>query len=173
MKHIKLYENYNKEKCINLNPPKEVIDFVCGFDSDETLLRKGGLPTEMFDRWAYGFDDSLDIIHPRDLLVKWDDDLENVEYEVEYKGMSDVEYSLEIDLSEPIEVSYEKGEQGYGFYIEDGHHRYFASKTLDKSLNMELRINCNPIEKITNGMLLDYDLFMRCLYFEARSKRYN
>jgi hypothetical protein len=35
-----------------------------------------------------------------------------------------------INLSEPIDISYESNGYGLKFYLEDGHHRYFAAKTL-------------------------------------------
>ena len=34
-----------------------------------------------------------------------------------------------VDLTEPIDVSFEKN----SFYIEDGHHRYYAAKILNKN----------------------------------------
>jgi hypothetical protein len=41
-----------------------------------------------------------------------------------------------INLSEPIDISYESNGYGLKFYLEDGHHRYFAAKTLNKTLNV-------------------------------------
>jgi hypothetical protein len=48
--------------------------------------------------------------------------------------------SEKINLSEPIDISYESNGYGLKFYLEDGHHRYFAAKTLNKTLNVNLEI---------------------------------
>lgn len=156
-----LRENLGKP-CQDLSLNKEVIDYVNQFDSDEQLLRKGGLPTDMLDRLAFGFSD-VDItqLSPNQLKVKWKDDLENVKWEVKKSGLSPKKWSEKINLYEPIDVSYEKG----NFYIEDGHHRYFAAKTLGKILNVNLEIKSNPISKLTK---LGYDDFHRCLFNQIK-----
>jgi hypothetical protein len=58
--------------------------------------------------------------------------------------------------------SFEKGK----FYIEDGHHRYYAAKTLNKPLNINLQIKTNPILKLTS---LGYDDFHRCLFKQIKN----
>jgi hypothetical protein len=70
-----------------------------------------------------------------------------------------------INLSEPIDISYESNGYGLKFYLEDGHHRYFAAKTLNKTLNVNLEIKANPIT-ITNK--LGYDEFHRCLFKQIK-----
>jgi ParB-like chromosome segregation protein Spo0J len=64
----------------------------------------------------------------------------------------------EINLTEPIDVSYENNR----FYIEDGHHRYYAAKILNKPLNVNLEIKMNPITKLAPS--LSYDDFHRCIF---------
>ncbi len=121
-------------------------------------------PPNMFDKLAYGFNEELDTITPGELKIKWHTDLENVKHEIEHKGLTEKEFSLTIDLTEPIDVSYEKNEYGTGFFLEDGHHRYFAAKTLGKSLKMDLIIKDNPTKKLGYS---NYDVCMRCIYAQA------
>ena len=73
---------------------------------------------------------------------------------------------MKINLSEPIDVSYEKNK----FYIEDGHHRYYAAKILNLPLNVSLQIKQNPVVKISD---LEYDDLMRCIFKQAKSKSKN
>lgn len=137
--------------------PEEVRKYVQQFKSDEELLRNGGLPTDMLDRWAFGFDETMNQITPKELNIKWKEDYKNVLYEIKKSGLSPKVWADRINLSEPIEVSYD----GNNFNIEDGHHRYMAAKILNKPLNMELEIKANPIKPISN---LDYDSFHRNLW---------
>jgi hypothetical protein len=51
-------------------------------------------------------------------------------------GLTPKKWSEKINLSEPIDISYESNGYGLKFYLEDGHHRYFAAKTLNKTLNV-------------------------------------
>jgi len=156
------------ENCIQLNPTKEVIEYVNKFDSDENLLRGGGLPTDILDRYAFGFSsEDITELHPSKLKIKWHNDLEGVVWEVRKSGLSPVEWSKKINLSEPIDVSYELRGHGLNFYLEDGHHRYYAAKTLNKLLNVNLEIKANPISKITKNRL-GYDDFHRCLFKQIK-----
>jgi len=98
---------------------------------------------------------------PDQLAIKWDDDLENVKYEINYKGLTDREYAQSVDLSEPIDVVYD-GEQ---FYIDDGHHRYYAAKILNKPLNVNLEIKSNPLKKLAPDV--GYDDFHRNIWKEV------
>jgi len=131
------------------------------------LLRSGGLPDDLFDQWAFGFTQEKNTIMPNELKVRWRNDLENVKWEIEQKGLSDIEYAQSVDLSEPIEVDYDKP-NGWseGFYIQDGHHRYYAAKILNKPLNMNLTIKVNPTLKLSN---MDYDKFHRCIWEQVNS----
>lgn len=144
--------------CPVLPVNNEVVEYVKQFNTDEELLRKGGLPTEMLDRLAFGFSESdITELSPTQLKIKWKDDIENVKWEVKKSGLVPKIWSSKINLLEPIDVSFEKGK----FYIEDGHHRYFAAKTLNKKLKVSLEIKSNPIIKLSN---LGYDDFHRCLF---------
>ena len=96
------------------------------------------------------------------LNIKWKDDFDNVKWEVNKSGLTPKAWSSKIDLSEPIDVSFEKGK----FYIEDGHHRYYAAKTLNKMLDVNLEIKDNPITKLSN---LGYDEFHRCLFKQIKT----
>lgn len=151
-------------KCTTLPTNPEVINYISKFENDEQLLRSGGLPTEMLDRLAFGFSDTdILTLSPKQLKIKWKDDLENVKWEVNKSGLSPKQWSSKINLTEPIDVSYENG----NFFIEDGHHRYFAAKILGKNLNINLQIKSNPITKLSN---LGYDDFHRCLYKQIKIK---
>jgi hypothetical protein len=46
-------------KCVQLFPTDEVINYIKNFDSDEQLLRSGGLPTIILDRYAFGFSEKI------------------------------------------------------------------------------------------------------------------
>lgn len=139
----------------------EIIEYVKTFKSDEDLLRSGGIPTELLDIAAFGFDDSLNEINPKDLHIKWKEDYENVLWEVKKSGLSPEQWSTKINLNKPIDVFFEDLGHGNKFYIEDGHHRYFAAKTLKKILKMTLEIKVNPIVALGGH---DYDLFHRQLW---------
>ena len=150
--------------CPDLNISDEVIDYVNKFNSSEELLRKGGLPIDMLDRLAFGFSaDDIKTLHPNKLKIKWKDDLDNVIYQLDKSKLNKVEWAKKIDLSEPIDVSY----NGKYFYIEDGHHRYYAAKILNKPLNINLEIKANPIVKL--NLDLSYDNFHRCLFNQIKS----
>jgi uncharacterized ParB-like nuclease family protein len=133
------------------------------FNSDEELLRSGGLSIELLDRLAHGFsDDDIKNLKPDDLKIKWKGDLENVKYEIKKSGLTPQKWASKINLSEPIDVSYSKNKKGQkGFYIEDGHHRFMAAKILNKNLNVSLEININPITELTN---MGYDEFHRYIF---------
>jgi hypothetical protein len=55
--------------------------FIKNFDSDEQLLRSGGLPTIILDRYVF-FRKDITELHPSKIAIKWRDDLENVIWEV-------------------------------------------------------------------------------------------
>lgn len=150
--------------CHELKLTQEIIDEVNRFETSEQFLRAGGLSIEALDRAAFGFtSEDITTLMPNKLHIKWKDDLENVKYEQQKSGLSPIQYAKRIDLSEPIDVSYEKDK----FYIEDGHHRYFAAKILKKPLNVNLEIKQNPIVKL--GGNLSYDDFHRCIFNQVKN----
>jgi hypothetical protein len=163
-------------KCNPIKITQEIIDEVYKFNTSEELLRSGGISIEALDRAAYGFSfDDIKTITPDKLKVKWKDDYLNVLHEIEHfakktglgLGTAKKTWSKKVDLSEPIEVTYENG----AFYIEDGHHRYYAAKTLNKPLNVELTIKQNPI--IVLGGDLSYDDFHRCVFNQVKNTSLN
>ena len=86
------------------------------------------------NRQAFGFaEPDIKKIHPKLLNIKWKDDYENAIYQQEKSGLSKIEWSKTVNLTEPIQLSYKNGK----FFIEDGHHRYLAAKILNKELNVD------------------------------------
>jgi hypothetical protein len=158
--------------CPYIQLTEEIIEEVNRFNTSEELLRSGGIPIEALDRAAFGFSsDDIKVLMPKDLHIKWKDDLENVKYEIrqlqkkyngEYRGDILTIWARGINLEEPIDVSYEKNK----FYIEDGHHRYYAAKILNKPLNVSLEIETNPIKKLAPS--LSYDDFHRCVFNQVK-----
>lgn len=158
---------FNKPiNCPLINITKEMEEELTNFKSEEELLRSGGISIEALDRAAYGFSsDDIKEIDPKKLNIKWKTDLENVFWEQKKSGLTPKQYSLKISLEEPIEVSYEKGK----FFIEDGHHRYFAAKVLKKPLKINLEIKDNPIKKLSQN--LSYDDFHRCIFRQVENNK--
>lgn len=160
--------NENIKKCLDISITPEIENEVKKFKTSEKLLRSGGISTKALDRAAFGFSsDDITSLLPKQLKIKWKDDLENVKYEIDKLFVKSgaknktnfiINWSKNIDLTTPIEVSYEKN----NFYIEDGHHRYFAAKILNKPLNVNIEIKMNPITKLTPS--LSYDDFHRCIF---------
>lgn len=162
--------HFGKEKMVaedvkkNLKLTPEIKEFVKQFNSGEELLRSGGLPIDLLDQAAHGFtEEGVKQLMPDQLSIKWEDDLENVKYEIEHSGLSDKEYAKKVDLSEPIDVIYENDK----FYIDDGHHRYYAAKILNKPLNVNLEIKANPIKKLAPNM--DYDEYHREIWNQVHN----
>jgi hypothetical protein len=152
-------EAFENGHCDNIKITPEIRDYVSQFGTDEELLRSGGLPIDMLDRAAHGFADSdIETLMPDQLSIKWKDDLEGVKWEIKKKGWTDMQYAKSVDLSEPIDVSYENGK----FFIEDGHHRYWAAKILKRPLNVNLEIKDKPLNKLAPN--LSYDDYHRCLF---------
>jgi len=154
-------ESKNKinDLCNNIPISQDMVAEVKPYNTSEEFLRSGGFSIDTLDRAAFGFTvDDIKTINPKQLKIKWKDDLENVKFEQEKSGLSKLEYAKKINLSEPIDVVYEKN----NFYIDDGHHRYYAAMILKKPLNVSLTIKQNPIIKL--GGKLGYDDFHRCVF---------
>lgn len=160
-------ESLKGVNCEPLNLTPQIVKEIKKFRSSEELLRSGGISMEALDRAAFGFSpEDIKTLLPKQLNIKWKEDLENVKYEIQYLQKKTPHIPLakvmkmwasNVDLSEPIEVVYEKNK----FFIEDGHHRYYAAKILGKPLNVTLEIKMNPISKLTT---LSYDDFHRCAF---------
>jgi len=131
------------------------------YDSAEELLKSGGFSIESLDRVAFGFSaDDIKELDPKDLNIKWHDDLYNVQQEIKNSKLSEEEWAKKINLSEPIDVVYEDDK----FYVEDGHHRYYAALVLGKKLKVNLEIKEKPIAKIIGTKKYDYDEFHRSFF---------
>jgi hypothetical protein len=173
MKLIKEYKEFIKKygniNCPNLDLPDEIIKYVSKYDSPETLLMNGGIPIEYLERLAFGFSENdITELHPSQLKIRWRNDLENVKYEIKQSGLSDIEWSKQVNLTEPIDVDYwEDHDLGYkkGFYVQDGHHRYYAAKTLNKKLNVNLEIKLNPIVELSD---VGYDELHICIFKQVK-----
>lgn len=151
--------------CKDIKITPEIHDYILKFDSDEKLLRSGGIPTNLLDIAAYGFNEELiKKMMPKHLNIKWKDDLRNAIYKQEKSGLSKIDWAKQVNLTEPIDVSY----NGKKFYVEDGHHRYYAAKILNVPLNINLEIKENPIKKLDG--IGDYDNFHRCLWKQVHRK---
>lgn len=106
------------------------------------------LDTDVVDKIAFGFSSNeIKTLKPEQLSIKWKEDLDNVKFEQQKSGLSKTDWARKINLSEPIDVSFD----GKKFNIEDGHHRYYAAKILGKELPVNLEIKANPtLEVIKN-----------------------
>lgn len=154
-------DNFNS---IELND--EVLSYARKFNSLEEFLRSGGLPIDLLDRLAFGFsDEDIKTLSPSQIKIKWKEDLENVLWEIQKSGLSKIQWAKKINLSEPVDVSFEKN----NFYLEDGHHRYVAAKILKKPLNVNLEIKSSPVKKINPN--ISYDKLMTLIF--SRSKGLN
>ena len=168
-----LREELDIDKCNGVIITPEIANEVRKFNSDDDLLRAGGISNEALDRAAFGFtEEDIKTLNPKQLNVKWDADLENVEFQVNQFAMkhkvsldkAKLLWAKKVNLNEPIDVIYEKDK----FYIDDGHHRYYAAKILGKSLNVNLEIHQNPIEKLSNG--LGYDEYHKCVFGRVKNQ---
>jgi hypothetical protein len=132
-----------------------LLEEVKNHKDSESLLRSGGFSDKALDFAAFGFtENSVKEMMPNELTVKWKDDMLNPPEKQKKSGLSKEEWAKTVDLSEPIDVSYD----GKNFNIEDGHHRYYAAKILNKPLRVNLEIKANPISKLSE---LGYDEFHR------------
>ena len=160
-----IIEEYQSNNKINIHD--EFIDDLkkelSKFNSHEELLRNGGLSIELLDRLAFGFSEKdITTLNPKDLKIKWKTDYENVIWEINRSELTKKQWALNINITQPIDVSYMEYNKKIGFYIEDGHHRYVAAKILNKPLYVNLEIKINPLKIITPQ--LEYDNFHRYIF---------
>lgn len=158
--------------CTPIKITDEIIREVEKFKTSEDLLRSGGISIEALDRAAFGFSsEDIKTLMPNQLNIKWKDDLENVKFEIQLllKKLKTINpktvlktWAEAVDLTEPIDVAFEKNK----FFIEDGHHRYYAAKILNKPLNVNLEMKTNPIVKLAPS--LSYDDFHRCIFNQIK-----
>ena len=95
------------------------------------------------DRMAFGVVGGQQIdLSPADIHIRYHCDLENPQALFDAQGMA---WAQSVDLSESIEVSVDdRGD----FYLEDGHHRWFAAGKTGRRLKATTEIKGKPIEKI-------------------------
>jgi len=104
------------------------------------------------DRAAFGFArEDIKTLSPNQINIKWQDDLDDVIHEQKNSGITETEWASKIDLSTPIDVVFENGK----FYLEDGHHRWYAAKILNKSLPVNLEIKDKPHKAIIEKALYE------------------
>lgn len=162
-------EEISKINCPFIKVNNNIINFVSQFKTSEELLKAGGIDIEILDYLAFGFNEkSIKKIHPNSLKIEWKSDLLNVKSEIKNSGLSPKIWASKINLSEPIDVFYKKYKGNFGFYIQDGHHRYTAAKILNKELNVNLEIKYNPIKIIAPD--LSYDDFHRCIFNQVKNE---
>lgn len=142
----------------SVETPKTLVSEARKFKSSEELLRAGGFSAEALDRAAFGFSaEDVKTLEPREITIKYREDRDNAIAEAEKSGQTPEAWAATVDLTEPVQVSYEGGK----FMLEDGHHRYLAAKLLNKPLNVDLTIKDKPIEKLSGRKDYDYDQFVR------------
>lgn len=155
-------------ECPELTITSQMKKEVDKYKTVEDLLRAGGLSIKTLDMAAFGFnEDTIKSIMPKDLNIKWKDDYNNVVWEQNKSGKNKEQWASEINLSKPIDVSFSKGK----FWLEDGHHRYYAAKILKKPLKVNLEIKENPILKL--APTLGYDDFHRCIFKKVKQFKMN
>ena len=165
MKLLEIYNTITEDfSCKNIEYTEEIANEARKYNSDEELLRSGGFSIEALDRAAFGFADSdIKTLMPNQLKIKWKQDWENVKQEQLNSGLSKLQYAKKINLTEPIDVVYERG----NFYVDDGHHRLFAARVLNKPLNVNLTIEESPLKYLG----YDYDQYHRCVFNIVKNKK--
>lgn len=96
------------------------------------------------DRMAFGYvEGDVVTVDPDEIKIIWHMDLENPEYKFKQGGM---DWVRSVDFSEPLELSVnEEGE----LQLENGHHRWFASKKLGRKVTGVIdKIKGKPIRRI-------------------------
>lgn len=169
MKLLPIFEEIvssDVNKCTSFDIHPLITSEAAKFESSELWLRSGGISNDTLDMAAFGFtQDGIKTLLPKQLRIKWKEDLENVKWEIQQSGLSPKVWASKVDLTEPIDVIYEKDK----FFIDDGHHRYMAAKILGKTLNVSLEVHQNPILKIGNG--LGYDELHRCIFQRVTGRK--
>lgn len=117
---------------------------------DRQSLEKMGIDDLDLAAWGNKQGDIL-TVDPKNLNVKYKDDLVNPQDKFNKQGMK---WANSVDFSEPIQISI--GKDGK-YYIEDGHHRYFAASKLNKPIQAEVsKIEGNAINKILGVSEAEY-----------------
>ena len=145
--------------CLDFLITDQMKEEIKPFSTSEEFLRAGGFSIEALDRAAFGFSDQdIKQLNPNQINIKWKSDMLNPPEKQRVSGLSKMEWAKTMDFSEPVEVSYSKGK----FWLEDGHHRYYAAKILNRPLDITLEIKDTPILKLSHG--LSYDDYHRKIF---------
>lgn len=104
------------------------------------------------DRAAFGFArNDIKTLSPDQLHIKWHDDWRNAILDQRESRLKRGEWARMVDLSDPIDVVFESGK----FFVDDGHHRFYAAKILGQNLNVNLTIKDKPHKAIVEKALRD------------------
>lgn len=171
MKWIKTFESFD---CVIYDLSDEIIDYVKRFETDEQLLRSGGIPIPMLDRLAFGFTTGIQKMKISDIKIIWHTDYEQAKLDQQKSGLSKLDWAKKVSFKEPIKVRYEylPFYKNPKFTLNDGHHRYYAAQILGmKEIIAELSIDTDikPIRKITGIKDFNYDSFHRCVFKQVKN----
>ena len=101
------------------------------------------LPIETLDKMAFWVNDGdLVQLHPSQINIQYHGDLENPQDKFAKGGMA---WANSVDLREPVDVSMKTNGK---YYLEDGHHRWFAAKKRGQFLSAKVEVKGKPIEAI-------------------------
>jgi len=117
--------------------------------SDLKLASEGDIPIpkdldDKIDVLAYGYADGEMITTATENIdIFWTDDLVNPQHLFDTQGM---DWANSVDFSEPVELGVDEVGK---LYIEDGHHRWFASGKLGREVTGQIvKFKGNPLVKI-------------------------
>ena len=136
-----LYYNEFKERLKRVKAKNSLM--LDDYDSLEVV------PIRILDLAAFGISDGEYKV-PLNMINIVYNDLEIAEGEIDLKVKSgqfnnNIEWAKTVLFKEPIEIKYKSG----GFQLEDGHHRYYAAKLLNKPwLLSEITIDDSPIKEL-------------------------
>lgn len=170
MKWIKTFESFGDCPVYDLSD--EIINYVKRFNTDEELLRSGGIPITLLDRLAFGFNTGIQNMNISDIKIIWNTDYEQAKVDQKESGLSKLDWAKTISFESPIEVKYIPYKKGFIFSLEDGHHRFYAAQILGmEEINVDLSIDTSikPLRKITGIEEYNYDKFHRCVFKQVKN----
>lgn len=101
------------------------------------------MDTNELDAIAFGCrSGEVKTLKPSAIRIKYPCDLENPQHLFEQEGMA---WVRSVSLDEPVSVSVD--DNGV-FWLEDGHHRWFAATKRRVQLQAEIEIKGNPVRAI-------------------------
>lgn len=108
------------------------------------------LPTEELDRMAFGFvsGDTL-TLHPKQIVVTSQDDMENVYYQIQRHG-NEKAWAKSVSLRKPIDVHLRNGR----YELNGGHHRWYAALLTNRKLKAVVTIQDSAITAILKARQL-------------------